>query len=460
MHGMDQHKNDFSKGSVWRNILRQAGPMTLAQLIQVLYSVIDRMYIGHLPDASSLALTGIGITFPIVALIIAFTNLFGMGGAPLCSIARGRNDEKEAEKIMGNTFVLLAVTGVLLMLTGYLFHKPVLYLFGASEATYYYAWEYLSIYLLGTLFVTLGTGMNGFINSQGFAKIGMMTVMLGACVNLVLDPVLIFGCQMGVRGAALATVLSQGLSAVWVLSFLSGRRTILRLKKENFRLCGKRVRHIMSLGMAGFIMSATNCLVQIVCNATLKLYGGDLYIGIMTILTSVREIVSMPVVGITNGAQPVIGYNYGAREYKRVKEGIAFTTVINIIYTTVVWGILFWMPQVFIRMFNQEPQVLAYGVGAMHLYFFGFFLMSLQFSGQSTFVALGRSKQAVFFSLLRKAVIVAPLTVLLPGIGGLGVNGVFLAEPISNAIGGIACFVTMYVTVYSKLAKGKERKKK
>lgn len=451
--------NDFSKGSVWRSILAQAGPMTLAQLIQVLYSVVDRMYIGHLPDASGMALTGIGLTFPVVSLVLAFTNLFGMGGAPLCSIARGRGREQEAEKIMGNTFILLVITGFFLMLSGYLFHKPVLYLFGASDVTYRYAWEYLSVYLLGTWFVTLGTGMNGFINSQGFARTGMMTVMLGAGINLILDPVFIFGFDMGVRGAALATVISQGFSALWVILFLTGKRTILKLRKVNFRVRFKIAREIMGLGMAGFIMSATNCLVQIVCNATLKRYGGDLYIGIMTILNSVREVVSMPVIGITNGAQPVLGYNYGAEEYRRVKSGIAFTSVVTIAYTAVVWGVLLIAPQLFIRLFSREQAMLDYGIPAMHLYFFGFVLMSLQFCGQTTFVALGRSRQAVFFSLLRKVVIVAPLTLLLPTVAGLGVNGVFLAEPISNAIGGTACFAVMYTTVLKRL-KDNENKKR
>lgn len=459
---VSEHKasnNDFSKGSVWRSILAQAGPMTLAQLIQVLYSVVDRMYIGHLPDASGMALTGIGLTFPVVSLVLAFTNLFGMGGAPLCSIARGRGREHEAEKIMGNTFILLVITGFFLMLSGYLFHKPVLYLFGASDITYRYAWEYLSIYLLGTWFVTLGTGMNGFINAQGFAKTGMMTVMLGAGVNLILDPVFIFGFGMGVRGAALATVISQGLSALWVILFLTGKKTILKLRKVNFRVRFKIAREIMGLGLAGFIMSATNCLVQIVCNATLKRYGGDLYIGIMTILNSVREVVSMPVIGITNGAQPVLGYNYGAEEYRRVKSGIAFTSVVTIIYTAVVWGVLLMAPQLFIRLFSREQAMLVYGIPAMHLYFFGFVLMSLQFCGQTTFVALGRSRQAVFFSLLRKVVIVAPLTLWLPTVAGLGVNGVFLAEPISNAIGGTACFAVMYVTVWKRLEDKEEKRR-
>lgn len=444
-------RNDFSKGSVWRNIMAQAVPMTLAQLVQVLYSVVDRMYIGHLKDASGLALTGIGLTFPIVTLIVAFTNLFGMGGAPLCSIARGKGETGRAERIMGNTLTLLLSAGVLLTVFFYLFKRPVLYLFGASDATYGYADGYLCVYLAGTLFVMIGTGMNGFINSQGFAKTGMLTVMLGAAANLILDPVFIFLFGMGVQGAALATVISQGLSAVWVMRFLCGRKTILRLKRKNMRLQPRLVREIAGLGLAGFIMSGTNSMVQIVCNATLGRWGGDLYIGVMTILNSVREVVGMPVIGLTNGAQPVLGYNYGAGKFKRVKSGIVFMSVVCIAYTLLCWGVIFLFSKPFIRLFNNTPDMLRYGTQALRLYFFGFFMMSLQFSGQSVFVALGKARQAVFFSLLRKAFIVVPLTLILPRLWGLGVNGVFLAEPISNAAGGTACFVTMLLTVWRSL---------
>lgn len=446
-------KNDFGKGSVAKNIWSLAVPMTVAQLVNVLYSVVDRIYIGHLPDASTEALTGIGLALPVITMITAFSNLFGMGGAPLCSIARGAGDVKRAEKIMGNSFTLLLMTGVILMAFCYLTMRPMLYLFGASDQTYPYAQAYLSVYLTGTLFVMISLGMNNFINAQGFGKMGMLTVLIGAVLNIVLDPVFIFGFHMGVYGAAAATVISQGVSAAYVFWFLRGNHVLFRLNKKDMRLEGKLIREITGLGLSGFVMSVTNGSVQIVCNAMLSRYGGDLYVGVMTVINSVREIITMPVNGLTNGAQPVIGFNYGAGEYERVKKAIRFMGTSCIVFTCAVWAVLFAVPQFFIHLFNSEPELLEAGVGAFRIYFFGIFLMALQFTGQSTFVALGKSKQAVFFSLLRKAIIVIPLTICLPMIGGLGVNGVFLAEPVSNLIGGVACFVTMYVTVYRKLGK-------
>ncbi|MGI5958154.1 MAG: MATE family efflux transporter [Massiliimalia sp.] len=446
-----QQQNDFSVGSVWKNIMGLALPMTLAQLINVLYSVVDRVYIGHLPDASTLALTGLGLTFPIITIITAFANLFGMGGAPLCSIARGKGDHQRAEKIMGNSFSMLIISGVLLTILCLIFKKPILYLFGASDDTFPYADAYITIYLLGSIFVMIGLGMNSFINSQGFGKIGMMTVLLGAIANIVLDPIFIFVFDMGVRGAALATILSQFLSSIWVLRFLTGQKAIYRLKVSCLRPHLKLVGEISALGLSGFIMAVTNGLVQIVCNATLSRYGGDLYVGIMTVLNSIREVVTMPVNGITNGAQPVMGFNYGAGKYQRVRQGIKFTSIVCIVYTVVVWVILMLIPRAFIHIFNSDPQLLQEGVPSLYLYFFGFFMMSLQFSGQSTFVALGKSRQAVFFSLFRKVIIVVPLTILLPMIPSLGVHGVFLAEPISNFLGGAACFGTMLFTVLPML---------
>ena len=446
-----EQKNDFGKGSVSSNILKMAVPMTLAQLINVLYNVVDRMYLGHIDGDSSIALTGVGLTFPIITIISAFANLFGMGGAPLCSIARGTKDYERAESIMGNSFTLLFGSGVMLMVLGYLFRKPVLYLFGASDITYHYANDYICIYLAGTLFVMLGLGMNSFINSQGFAKTGMMTVLLGAVVNIILDPILIFACHLGVKGAALATVISQCLSAVWVLSFLTGKKAILKLRFRRMHLQARLVKEISALGSAGFVMAVTNGLVQIACNATLQSYGGDLYVGVMTVINSVREVLTMPVYGLTHGAQPVLGFNYGAEQYKRVKTGIVFMTVSCIIYTTIAWAATYFVPETLIQIFNSDEQLLAAGRAAMRIYFMGFFLMSLQFSGQSVFTALGKSKQAVFFSLLRKAIIVVPLTLLLPKIGTLGIDGVFWAEPISNLIGGMACFCTMVLTVWRKL---------
>ncbi len=442
--------NDFSKGSVKKCIIQQAIPLTLAQIVQLLYNLVDRIYIGHLPEVGELALTGLGITFPIIVLIAAFTGLLGVGAVPLFSIARGQKQEKEAEKIMGNAFALLMTASVVLFVICYVFRRPILFLFGASEASYVYADEYLKVYLFGTAFSMLVTGMNGFINAQGFPRVGMLTTVVGAVMNIILDPVFIFGCSMGVRGAALATVLSQMVSAAWVLWFLTGKKAVLRLKKECFRLEKERVKRIISLGIPSFVMQASNSLVQIVCNNSLQTYGGDLYVGIMTVLNSVREMVMLPVMGISSGSQPVLGFSYGAEKYGRVKEGIRFMTIIGSVYTVIAWILILFLPQQIFKIFAEDEQMIVEGAKALNIYFFGFVFMSFQFAGQSTFQGLGKSKKAIFFSMLRKVIIVTPLTVLLPMLG-FGVNGVFLAEPISNIIGGLACFITMWFTVYKKL---------
>ena len=433
-----------------RNILQMALPMTVAQLINILYNVVDRMYLGKLPG--HLSLTGLGLCLPIISILMGFANLCGMGGAPLCSIHRGKGEDGEAERILANSFALLLLFGAGLTALGLAFRRPILYLFGASDLTFPYANDYLTIYLLGTLFVMIGLGMNPFINAQGFSRMGMMTVALGAAVNIVLDPIFIFALDMGVRGAALATVLAQGCSALWVLKFLTGRRALLQLRWNTLRLQAARVRRILALGTSGFVMSMTNSLVQVLCNASLQHYGGDLYVGVMTVINSIREVVSMPVQGITNGCQPVLGYNYGAGEYERVRRGIRFTTVLTVGYSVAAWALVMAVPELLIRIFNDEPELIAAGIPAFRLYFAAFFCMSFQFIGQSVFVGLGRSKSAVFFSLLRKAFIVAPLTLLLPGLG-MGVDGVFAAEPVSNVLGGLACLLTMYITVYRRLGR-------
>lgn len=451
-------ENDFSKGSIVKNILGLAVPMTLAQLINVLYNIVDRIYIGRIPEHATLSLTGIGLSLPMITMVIAFANLFGMGGAPLCSIERGRGNLEEAEKIMGNSFTMLVVFGVFLTMLGLLFKKPLLYAFGASDSTYPFADAYITIYLLGSIFVMVGLGMNSFINSQGFGKVGMCTVLLGAVANIILDPIFIFGLGMGVRGAALATIISQFFSTVWIVRFLTGKRTILRLRLSCLRPQWKRIRAIVGLGMSGFTMAITNCTVQIVCNATLQTFGGDLYVGVMTVINSLREVASMPVQGVTNSAQPVMGFNYGAKEYGRVKKAIVFTSLFSIAYTTLAWAFLHGFPEFFIRIFNQDQALIEAGVPALRLYFFGFFMMSLQFAGQAVFVALGMSRQAIFFSIFRKVVIVVPLTLLLPSVSGMGTNGVFLAEPISNFIGGAACFGTMLLLVWTELTR-RERAK-
>ena len=426
---MQIHQTDFSTGNVYRNIMEVAVPMIIAQILNLLYNIVDRIYIGRIPEIGATALTGVGLCFPIITLITAFTYLFGNGGAPLCSMERGRGNREEAEML--------------------------LYAFGASDVTFSYAADYIRIYLLGTLFVMITLGMNPFINSQGFGNTGMLTILIGAVLNILLDPLFIFGMHMGVRGAALATIISQFCSAIWVLRFLTGKKAILNLKKSAMRISWKRVGSIVSLGMSGFFMAFTNSLVQVVCNATLQTWGGDIYVGVMTVLNSVRDIFTMPVQGLTAGASPVMSFNYGEKAYDRVKKAIKFITAVCVIYTLAGWGILKLLPEFFIRIFNSNPGLLEKGVSALHIYFFGFCFMALQFTGQSVFVALGKAKKATFFSLFRKVVIVVPLTVLLPHVNGLGTDGVFWAEPVSNLVGGCACFFTMLATVLPELNKRK-----
>ena len=436
--------NDFSKGSISRNILTLAVPMTAAQLVNVLYSVVDRIYLGMLPG--SLELTGVGVTLPVISIIMGFANLCGTGGAPLCSMHRGRGDQEEAERVMGNSLSLLLLFGVAVTALFLLAKEPMLYLFGASSATYPYADAYMTIYLLGTVFVMIGLGMNPFINTQGFGKVGMMTVCLGAVANIILDPIFIFAFGMGVEGAALATVLSQGLSAAWVLKFLTGPKAILRLRPFCLRLRADRVRKIVSLGLSGFFMNLTNSLVQMLCNATLQNYGGDLYVGVMTIINSLREVVTMPIMGMNNASQPIISYNYGAGKYARVCAGIRFNFAVSVACAALFWAAAMLFPGPLIQIFNRNPQIVEAGIPALRIYFCLFIPMSLQMAGQSVFVSLGRSKQAIFFSLLRKAVINASLTVILPL--WMGTTGVFTAEAVSQLVGGLACSLTMYVTVY------------
>ena len=444
--------NDFSKGPVWRCIIVQAVPLMIAQLVQLLYNVVDRIYLGHMGGGSSLALTGVGLTFPVITLIMAFTALFGMGGVPLFSMARGAGDEERAGRILGNSFALLMLSSGLLMACGYLFCEPILYAFGASPESFVFAKEYLDIYLLGTVFSMTATGLNGYINAQGFPKIGMFSIVIGAAANIALDPVFIFVLDMGVAGAALATILSQGISALWVMRFLLGKTISVPLRRCNIRISRDITRDIFRLGTANFIMQGTNCLVQVACNSTLQRYGGDLYVGIMTVVNSVREIFMLPLSGMVGGAQPVISYNYGAKAYDRVRSGIRFNTIMGAVYNTIAWALIVLFPRFWFSIFSDDAATIAAGVGALNIYFFGFVFMSLQLAGQTTFQAVGDAKHAITFSLLRKAVIVAPLTFLLPRLG-FGVNGVFLAEPISNAIGGLACYITMRLTVYRDITR-------
>jgi putative MATE family efflux protein len=430
--------------------------MTVAQIINLLYSIVDRIYLGHLtPGQDSPALTGIGIAMPVISILMSVASLCGVGGAPLFSIARGSGDEDEAKRVLGNSFTLLLMFGVVLTTLVIAFMRPILVAFGASSVTLPYALEYMRIYTFGTIFVMISLGMNSFINAQGAARRGMLTVALGAIVNIILDPIFIFVFRMETAGAALATIIAQFCSAAWVLSYLC-RAAPIRISLSHMRLKLRRVVRILTLGSAGFIMNCTNSLIQVVCNRALRFWGeaafitgGDIYIGAMTVINSVREIVFAPVQGIAQGASPVLGFNYGAGKHDRVRQAIRFSATVNIGYTFAIWLFIMIAPSVLINIFTDAPGVVLVGVRAMRLYFAMSLFMSLQMTAQQAFTSLGKSGYAIFFSLLRKAFIAAPLTLLLPS-WGLGVDGVFIADTISQVIGGISCGLTMYFVVYRR----------
>ena len=449
---------DFSRGPVWKQIMNLALPLTVAEIVQLLYNIVDRIYLGHMPGEGSLPLTGVGLVFPVVSLVGAFTSLFGQGGTPLFSMARGAGNDERASRLQGCVFSLLALSSAALMALMYLFHRPVLFAFGASEQSFPYARDYLMIYLLGTPFTMIATGMNGFISAQGHPRTGMLTTVLGAVINLLLDPLFLFVFRMGVRGAALATVLSQAVSCLWVLRFLTGKKALLPLNKAHLRVKKRMLGEIVSLGVVGFIMKATNAVVQVAANATLQQFGGDIYVSVMTVLNSVREILSLPVMGITAGGQPVMGYNYGARLYGRVRQSIRFTSLAGIVYTLAAWAAVLVGARQLAGLFTSDAEILALAPRCLRLYFIGFVFQAFQMSAQHTFQALGDARHAVFFSLLRKVIIVTPLTLLLPRLG-LGTDGVFLAEPVSNFLGGMAAFITMYLTVYRKLREEEQGEK-
>ena len=419
------HQADFSKGNVYKLVLRVSMPLIVAELVNLLYNMVDRIYIGHIPEVGSTALTGLGLCFPVISLISAFAKLFGSnGGAPLSAMARGRGDDREASLVMGNSFVLSVITGFL-------------------------AKEYLEIYALGSIPVLVTLSMTAFINSQGFAAVGMITVLIGAVLNIILDPILIFVFDMGVKGAAIATVFSQTVSCIFVLVFLTGRTAVLRLRFQDMHISWKRSWKIITLGTSGFVMGATNSIVQLVCNRCAFIWGGDLYVGVMAILNSVREVFSTFSNGISSGASPVMSSNDGAKDGRRVREASNATLLIIFVYSLIVWAFVLAFPHAMAMLFTQDEAMINAAVSALHIYFFGFVFMAFQSSGQQTFVALGKAGQAVFFSLFRKVIIVVPLTIILPYF--FGINGVMLAEPISNVIGGLAAYLTMRHIVFPEL---------
>ena len=442
---------DFSKGKVSMVILKLGLPMMLAELVHVLYNIVDRMYIGHMPEGGTLALTGLGICFPLITLIGAFANLFSTGGATLATIARGAKEDRKAERIMGTSFTMLLLIGLLLTGLLYLTAPVTLRWLGGDDETIPAAMGYFRIYVLGTVPVLISLGMNPFISAQGFPKIGMGTILIGAVLNIALDPLMIYTMNMGIRGAALATVVSQTASAIWVLGFLRSRRAVLRL--TGLHLDWNELKRIVSLGVTGFTFRVTNSITQAIVNIMLKTWGGPLstiYVGAMSLINSLREIMSLPNSGIVMGGQSVMSYNYGAKLYPRVSKSIRFIFLSGLFVNIVMWLLVMIIPEPLIRIFTSDEQLIRTAVVCARIYFGAFPFMAMQQAGQSTFVSLNYPRYALFFSLLRKIVLVAPLTLLLPNLG-LGVYGVFWAELASQVTGASACFLTMYFTVYKKL---------
>jgi putative MATE family efflux protein len=449
---------DFKNGRTLNIILATALPMLVAQILNLLYNIVDRIYIARIPLIGTAALGAVGLCFPIVILVTAFTNMYGSGGAPLFSMARGKGEKEEAAAIQNTSFFLLIATSVPLFLIGELFGEPILRLFGASTEALVYALPYLRIYMIGTAFSMIATGMNPFINAQGFSLVGMTTVIVGAAANIVLDPIFIFALGMGIEGAAIATVISQALSAAYVLKFIFGKKISIPvsiLRFDQVMRSGARILNIVGLGMAAFMMQFTNALVQICCNNVLADVGGDIYISIMTIVNSARQMIETPIIAITEGSSPVISFNFGARRYDRVKKAILLMFILDFGYSVIVWLFIRIFPAKVIGIFSSDTTILMDAVPAFNLYFSTFIFMTFQHTGQVVFKSLGRKGHAIFFSLFRKAVIVVSLTYALPYIFHLGTDGVFAAEPVSNVVGGMACFITMLFTARKMLSEDK-----
>lgn len=436
-------------------LFKLALPAILAQVINLLYNLVDRMYIGHIAKVGSVALTGLGVTMPFIMCVSAFAALVSMGGAPRASIMMGRGNREEAERILGNCTSMLVIVAVIVTAVSQIWGTDILMLFGASESTLPYAWAYMQIYSIGTIFVQLALGLNAFINAQGFAKTGMLTVVIGAVCNIILDPIFIFGLHMGVRGAALATIISQGISCVWIVRFLLGRQTTLRIRKENLRIRPKTVGPCIALGVAPFIMQFTESVLNICFNTSLLKYGGDVAVGAMTILSSVMQMSMLPIQGLTQGAQPIIGFNYGAKKMDRVKKTFRLLLLSCVTFTAVIWLICMLLPQAFILIFTDQAELIAFTKWAMRIYMAVSLIFGVQISCQQTFIALGNAKTSVFLALLRKVLLLIPLIYILPAFMEDKLMAVFLAEPVADVIAVTTTSILFYRT-YRSLGKEKE----
>ena len=445
-------KQDMGTGSVKKLMVKMAVPALVGQVVNLLYNIVDRIYIGHLPEIGADALTGVGLFSPILMLITAFAMMVGSGGAPRAAIAMGQGDKERAEKIMGNSVTMLMIMAVGLTGVFYFAAPTLLRWFGASDATLPYAVEYGRIYILGSVFVLTVMGMNVFITTQGFAQISMLTTVIGAVINIALDPILMFGLKLGVKGAAIATVISQAVSAIWILRFLTGKKTILRLKKENLKLVPKIILPCLGLGVSTFVMLSTESILSISFTSSLAKFGGDVAVGAMTVLTSINQLMTMPLSGICQGGQPLISYNYGAKKYDRVKEAFFCQFFVCVGYTLVFWALLMTMPNVFAGIFTSDEALVGYTAWALKIFLALGFSVGFQISCQQAFMALGQAKISLIMALLRKVFLLIPLIFILPNFFQDKAFAVFLAEPVSDIIAA-AVTTFMFFRFFLKMLK-------
>ena len=459
---MSQQKvnQDMGKGSIPQLMLNLAIPAVVAQLINMLYNIVDRIYIGHIPEAGASALTGVGLFLPILMMINAFAMLAGSGGAPRAAIAMGKNDQREAQKILGNCFSVLMMFAVVLTVVFYIFAPQLLRLFGASDVTLPYGLSYARIYILGTVFVMIVMGMNPFITTQGFAKFSMITTVVGAVCNIILDPILIFGFHMGVQGAAVATVISKEVSAVWVLIFLRGSKTLLRQTLSDMKIVPEVILPYLALGISTFVMLSTESILNISFNSSLSRFGGDVAVGAMTIISSCNQLVTLPLQGICQGGQPIMSYNFGADKKERVKQAFICQFSACVGYATLLWILFLVVPQIFAGIFSSDSSLVDYTVWSMRIYMAGIFSTGVQISCQQTFMALGQAKISLFMACLRKLVLLIPLIFILPHIFSNQVFGVFVAEPISDILAASVTGFMLFSRLNRILEKGSSLAKK
>lgn len=430
-----ESENEFlATKPIGKLLFKLAVPTVVAQLINMLYNIVDRIYIGHIPEVGSLALTGVGVCMPLIMIVSAFAALVSSGGAPRASIFMGKDDRYTAEKTLGNCFSLQVIVSLLLTAVLLIFHEDLLLLFGASENTVGYAADYMKIYAVGTLFVQLTLGMSTFITAQGFTKVSMLSVLIGAVSNIILDPIFIFALDMGVEGAALATVLSQAFSCIWVLLFLCGKKTVLRLRAENMRLRAKIILPCVALGMAAFIMQGSESVISVCFNSSLLKYGGDVAVGAMTILTSVMQFAMLPLQGVAQGAQPITSYNYGAGNFDRVKKTVLLLLAVCLTYSVTLWAAVMLVPKVFVGIFTSEAPLLEFTAPTLRIYCAGLFLFGIQIACQMTFTALGKATNSIIVAVVRKFVLLIPLIYLMPQLLADKTTAVYAAEPVADVI--------------------------